>query len=254
MSKDYRTAMAYRDTRHIKVLVPDWFDDTILLDTRDLSTNTYEWEHPEMIERRPNSTTLQQNGVTHPKRVTPSQPQMEIKDVWSGRRILLSTSLVLTGFRRRILDDWILKCRGVPIQYISNGGLGHGQDYRYAQLAAGYASHWSHLRPKRSDPALPPGTVKDFDKHKIAITNYTGEAREYLKKLIAVMGGEFTAHLNIQNTVLVAAQYNLTPAHPDYTSYPPGVDLGVKVGERSVGHDIEEIVDTEAMRLGSFYW
>jgi hypothetical protein len=113
------------------------------------------------------------------------------------------------------------------------------------------------------------------------------------------MGGEFTAHLNIQNTVLVAAQYvrynhgpysphlclslgspktvkaaewsipivnhtwledcvlrwqNLTPAHPDYTSYPPGVDLGVKVGERSVGHDIEEIVDTEAMRLGSFYW
>jgi hypothetical protein len=124
MSKDYRTAMAYRGTRHIKVLVPDWFDDTILLDTRDISTNTYEWEHPEMIERRPNSTTLQRSGLTHPKRVTPSQPQMEIKDVWSGRRILLSTSLVLTGFRRRILDDWILKCRGVPIQYISNGGDG----------------------------------------------------------------------------------------------------------------------------------
>lgn len=44
---------------------------------------------------------------------------------------------------------------------------------------------------------------------------------------------------------------SLTPAHPDYTSYPPSVD---KVGERSVGHDIEETVDTEAMRLGSFYW
>jgi hypothetical protein len=41
----------------------------------------------------------------------------------------------------------------------------------------------------------------------ITVTNYTGEAREYLKKLIAVMGATFTASMSMQNTVLIAAQY-----------------------------------------------
>lgn len=41
----------------------------------------------------------------------------------------------------------------------------------------------------------------------ITVTNYTGEAREYLKKLINVMGATFTASMSNQNTVLIAAKY-----------------------------------------------
>jgi twin BRCT domain len=39
------------------------------------------------------------------------------------------------------------------------------------------------------------------------VTNYTGEAREYLKKLITAMGAQFTPSMSGRNTVLVAAQY-----------------------------------------------
>lgn len=39
----------------------------------------------------------------------------------------------------------------------------------------------------------------------ITITNYTGEAREYLKKLIQAMGAKFTPSMSGRNTVLIAA-------------------------------------------------
>jgi len=39
----------------------------------------------------------------------------------------------------------------------------------------------------------------------ITVTNYTGEAREYLKKLISAMGAAFTPSMSGQNTALIAA-------------------------------------------------
>lgn len=39
----------------------------------------------------------------------------------------------------------------------------------------------------------------------ITVTNYTGDAREYLKKLICTMGAKFTPSMSGQNTVLIAA-------------------------------------------------
>jgi hypothetical protein len=39
------------------------------------------------------------------------------------------------------------------------------------------------------------------------VTNYTGDAREYLKKLIHTMGGTFTASMSQKNTAVVAALY-----------------------------------------------
>ena len=40
----------------------------------------------------------------------------------------------------------------------------------------------------------------------ITVTNYTGKDREYLKKLITLMGGEFTASMSAdKNTAVIAA-------------------------------------------------
>lgn len=39
----------------------------------------------------------------------------------------------------------------------------------------------------------------------ITVTNYTGDAREYLKKLIEAMGGTFTPSMSPKNTVVIAA-------------------------------------------------
>jgi len=39
----------------------------------------------------------------------------------------------------------------------------------------------------------------------ITVTNYTGDARDYLKKLIGLMGATFTPSMSGKNTVLIAA-------------------------------------------------
>jgi mediator of DNA damage checkpoint protein 1 len=54
---------------------------------------------------------------------------------------------------------------------------------------------------------------------KITVTNYTGESREYLKRLITTMGAEFTPNMSGGNTVVVAALYVLFP-FPSLPSLP----------------------------------
>ena len=45
----------------------------------------------------------------------------------------------------------------------------------------------------------------------ITVTNYTGEAREYLKKLITAMGATFTPSMTGKNTVLIGFVRALSP-------------------------------------------
>lgn len=53
---------------------------------------------------------------------------------------------------------------------------------------------------------VPRGPLPGFEGLKICITNYTGEARLYLARLIAIMGGIFTKTLTKENDYLVAAK------------------------------------------------
>jgi len=48
---------------------------------------------------------------------------------------------------------------------------------------------------------------RDHSLQKIAVSNYTGDAREYIKKLILALGGEWTNSLSkADNTHLIAAK------------------------------------------------
>ncbi len=47
--------------------------------------------------------------------------------------------------------------------------------------------------------------ILNFDKHVMTISNYSDDARAYLKKLITLMGGTFTPEMNQQNTIVIAA-------------------------------------------------
>lgn len=136
-SEKYATAMSYRGETRIKVLVPDWFDDSVLLGIPALSTDGYEWPDPAVLNRRPGTSKQQQRNSMSPQKKklyetaswdsNPSQPKLpkiDSKDVWSGRRILLSTSLELVGSRRRVVEVGIKQCKGVPVKYISGDGIG----------------------------------------------------------------------------------------------------------------------------------
>ncbi|KIJ92959.1 hypothetical protein K443DRAFT_684887 [Laccaria amethystina LaAM-08-1] len=120
---------------------------------------------------------------------------------------------------------------------------------------------------------VPKKPIENFSLHEITVTNYTGEAREYLKKLITAMGATFTPSMTGKNTVLIAAflsgtkatkalswsipvvnhtwledcfvQWrNLTVGVEKYIVFPPGVDFSTHLGERGVGvgRGIEEEV------------
>ena len=69
-------------------------------------------------------------------------------------------------------------------------------------------------------------TVMLTTSQEITVTNYTGEAREYLKKLITAMGATFTPSMTGKNTVLIAALYVpfpllfLLPLLPLFSCFP----------------------------------
>ncbi|KAJ3510240.1 hypothetical protein NLJ89_g4795 [Agrocybe chaxingu] len=110
---------------------------------------------------------------------------------------------------------------------------------------------------------VPKRPIEGFSHHTITVTNYTGEAREYLKKLITAMGAHFTPSMSGQNTALIAAYINgtkankalswsipvvnhtwledcfiqwrnLTVAREKYIVFPAGVDFSELLGERSL--------------------
>lgn len=66
--------------------------------------------------------------------------------------------------------------------------------------------HLSAPRDRLLHFPYPQTAVEGFPAHTITITNYTGQARAYLKELIARMGGTFTPELTPANTVCVALE------------------------------------------------
>ncbi|KAJ7807838.1 hypothetical protein B0H14DRAFT_2871867 [Mycena olivaceomarginata] len=314
-SEKYTTGMSYRAQTHIRVLVPNWFDDSILLGKRDLPTATYEWPDPEVLElrARPRTPTqvkrAQRSSMSPQKRAlytTAAQDDADpvvagaawggrrvAKDVWGGRHVLLSTSLALTGARRRIIENGIRQAQGVPVRYRANGGDGTPEEERrllarcdvlVTRFRAGpvFYRAWResktigtlswllnvHVTGVFASPMDQILHFPGFENHVVSVTNYTGETRDYLKKLITLMGGEFTPSLSPKNTVLVAAHQSgsktakaaewsipvvhhlwledcflrwqaLTPALEKYVSYPAG---------RGVGTDVKERIDEEAAR------
>ena len=55
---------------------------------------------------------------------------------------------------------------------------------------------------------IPPQPLPAFEGLKISITNYSGDARYYLSRLISILGGTFTKTLTRENDYLIAASPN----------------------------------------------
>lgn len=53
---------------------------------------------------------------------------------------------------------------------------------------------------------IPANPLPDFQNLKISVTNYSGDARFYLSKLITILGGTFTKTLTRENDFLIAAK------------------------------------------------
>ncbi|KAF8877711.1 hypothetical protein BD779DRAFT_1677212 [Infundibulicybe gibba] len=305
-SNKYATAMHFQQHTRVIVLLPHWFDDSVRLGMRGLDTAPYAWPDPVMM-RGPEASNALEKGKSVNRvilRSTTSQEQIgPVKDVWGERRILLSASLELSPGRREAVQAGIERAKGVVVE------LGDAEDEAEAiercdVLVTRFRSGAAYLRAVRAKKTvgtlawvwhvqstgvltrpvdqllhypIPRRPVEGFEGHEITVTNYTGESREYLKKLITTMGATFTPSMSGKNTVLIAAYISgikttkaaswsipivnhtwledcfvrwrsLTVALEKYIVFPPGVDFGAILGGRGVGRveDESDLMDIEA--------
>ncbi|KAI0271257.1 hypothetical protein BC834DRAFT_966777 [Gloeopeniophorella convolvens] len=313
-SEKYQTALHYQKDTQIRVVVPHWFDDSVRLGIRGLSTSVYEWPEPTIFTHgRPNtedgdaggSSLRPQSKFSQEKKalyraalMTAEQEaklgQAEVRDIWGQRRILLSSDLDLSSDRRLAVEAGIVRSGGVVVEYNAERSESSDPDYDFDVLVARY--RWGDLyvqgvnRRKLigsltwlfhvestgnlSTPTaqllhypIPKKPIEGFSAHEITVTNYTGEARDYLKKLISLMGATFTPSMSGKNTVLIAAfisgnkatkarnwsipvvnhtwledcfiQWrNLSVGLEKYVTFTPGLDFSAHLGERGIQREV----------------
>ncbi|KAF7798222.1 hypothetical protein EIP86_009439 [Pleurotus ostreatoroseus] len=118
-SAKYATAMHFRETTGVRILVPHWFDDVVRLGMRNLPTDEYEWPNPkvfvnsgvEAIKKLTGEDGEELKEIKKPKPLSPHKRVLyetalanssdlpahrpASSNIWNGRKILLSFSLGL---------------------------------------------------------------------------------------------------------------------------------------------------------------
>ncbi|KAG1786369.1 uncharacterized protein HD556DRAFT_1248380 [Suillus plorans] len=238
-------------------------------------------------------------------------------NVWAGRRLLLSRSLELGQGHREAVEANIQRAGGTVVKVKGTSTDEELQENEEATLVdecdvfvTRYRSGKAYFKAARSprpilignltwmfhvdasgmlnDPhesllwyPVPRGGIPGLNECEITVTNYTGAARDYLKKLIQVMGARFTPSMSQSNKVLVAgyspspktqravawsipivnhtwledcfiAWKNLTVGVDKYILFPPGVDFGkmlmTPIGDVVIDVDDEHVSPSKALR------
>jgi len=136
-SEKYQTALRYQKETQVRVLVPHWFDDSVRLGIRGLSAAAYEWPEPTILNfgkpspetgevgdslLRPQSKLSQDKKALYKAALMTLEQeeklgQAETRDIWGGRRILLSPDLELSDSRRKAIEAGIARSGGVIIDH-----------------------------------------------------------------------------------------------------------------------------------------
>ncbi|KAI1782100.1 hypothetical protein LXA43DRAFT_933000, partial [Ganoderma leucocontextum] len=222
------------------------------------------------------------------------------RNVWKGKKLLLGLSLDLSDHQRKALSADIGRQGGEVVELSSSKsskthdrardelarldgadifvtrsrtGPAYVKAYQQKKTIGTLAWLWyvraTGILTRPADQLLhypiPDKPADGFDQEVVTVTNYTGKDREYLKKLITLMGGEFTASMSAETNTIVVAAYlqgtktdkatswsipivnhtwvedcfvqwrRLTPARDKYIVFPPGVDFSAVLAERGIG-------------------
>ncbi|KAH8111185.1 hypothetical protein DFH11DRAFT_1859545 [Phellopilus nigrolimitatus] len=307
-SDKYTTAIHYQSATHAHVVLPHWFDDCFKLFVR-LDEAPYAWPDPPLLRaglglekaRLPIGTKAIVKSDVLADEIGQGQAKALVtiqKNIWKGKRVLLSLSLALEQGRREAVEVSIQRAGGqaVPLIGDENAAIDDADVY-ITQHRTGFAFvkamranktigtlSWLFNVHKTGIVSCPndqllhfptrPEPVENFPAHKITATNYEGDGRKYVKKLIELMGAEFTPQMTATNTVVVAAfisgdktakarEWNIpvvnhtwledcfvawshvTPAQEKYVIFPSGVNFGPLVGRRVV----EPLSDAELLEI-----
>ncbi|KAK0212813.1 hypothetical protein DFS33DRAFT_1284670 [Desarmillaria ectypa] len=283
----------------LDVAIYQWPDPSYLKDTQQSNLD----DAKKMRKLDPDKKVLYKTALLRPD----SDPSgISVKNVWERRRVLLSTSLELSEGRREAVEKSIRMAQGTILEYCSNNGDGDEEEelvnVEFCDVyITRFRSGKSYFKAARTGKTIgtlawvfnvqatgtlsrpvdqllhypiPRKPVEGFSSHIITVTNYTGETRDYLKKLIDTMGASFTANMSGANTVVIAAYQtgvkvtkaqawsipvvnhtwledcfikwrNLTVGLDKYIGFAPNMDFSQLLGRRGVGRVVEDLAELE---------
>lgn len=209
------------------------FDDCLKLGKR-IDERPYLLPDPELLRKRSDEdvttpTTAQINGAMspHPNFLpTPAdeaRPSERRLDVFNAKRIMLSSDLALGSRLKAILETLIEEGGGSIATNIHEADFyicryREGRDYIVASRSkkdVGNLSWLYYLITKNEWTSpfrrllhypTPHGCIPGFEKFRITLSNYGGEARLYLENLVVAAGAEFTKTMKQDNTHLITAR------------------------------------------------
>lgn len=125
-SEKYKTALYYKESTRVRIVLPHWFDDCFKLLTR-IPEEQYEWPDPPMLNSTQKFKKTRLSETTKALVKTdllaekPEKEQIRAMtavqfDIWQGKRVLLSSGLNLDEGRRSAVEVSIRRAGGVPVE------------------------------------------------------------------------------------------------------------------------------------------
>ncbi|KAI6157358.1 hypothetical protein BKA82DRAFT_1000669 [Pisolithus tinctorius] len=243
-SDKYNTALHFAPHTRMSIVTPHWFDDSVRLGRRlpetpylwpdpivlrpgtALTLDEDAINNGDLKRKKPRTS-----DITGEDFVVSGAGEKE--KVWGGRKVLLSRSLELSESQRAAVNAGITRSGGVVVK--AEGIDDDEAEERAVDTCDVFVTRWrsgkAYFKAARASRLIgtltwlfnvessgtlhspldsllwypvPRGGIPGLAGCEISITNYTGTARDYLKRLISLTGAKFTPSLSMDNKVLIA--------------------------------------------------
>lgn len=234
---DQRCQLAISKRLQLVIVLPHWFDDCLKVGRR-ISERPYTLPDPEILTVEagaipPTRVSQQIRDATTPDPLNDPKPPTIAAHLeapraikaFSGKNVKLGEDLNIGSKLRGIITGMIKAGGGNVVQRIEAADLyvctyRDGPDYIKASQAGkdvgnlGWLYYlithgiWTNPMRRMMHYPRPREGIPGFEKYKISISSYTGEARVYLENLVKASGAEFTKTFKQDNTHLITAHKN----------------------------------------------
>ncbi|KYK54946.1 BRCT domain-containing protein [Drechmeria coniospora] len=211
-----------------KIVLPHWFDACFKLGKR-IEEAPYLLPDPEILHRTPEdkleipvNNNLEGATSTNPQWL-PDVGSRSPCTVFQSRKVLLCKDLGITHRLTKVLKDIIHDGGGRLVDDVDECDTlicQFRQGHEYVQAAQSCKdigslswlyylivhNQWRSPLHRLLHYPVPQDGIEGFDKMRITVSNYGGEARIYLENLIKACGAQFTKTMKPDNTHLITAR------------------------------------------------
>lgn len=282
-----------------KLVLPHWFDACLILGKK-IDSSPYELPDPKVYRTElPPPAGVWDHDIEGASQFTPEplptlntppgSPSNERRGlkVFKSKKIMLHDDLRLSEHLKASLANVIVRAGGKVVGNLDDATVlickfRGSQEFVDASRAGKEVGNltwlyylinrnmWTAPTKRLLHYPFPENGIAGFDKYKISVSNYQGEARIYLESLVRAAGGQFTKTMGQENTHLITAyrqgeksmaavEWNVeivnhlwleesyakekvqTISNPRYTMFPTQTNLGEVVGQTEIDREAVEM-------------